>query len=193
MTGPDLPTAPPGEPAWVTEVLDFWFTELDRKAWFTADPAGDAAIIQRFGRLQRTLAAHEPEPLLLQPRTALAAVIVLDQFRRNMFRGTPAAFATDAAALALARGAIAAGLDAHLSPDGRLFLYLPFEHSEAAADQQLAVDLISALGDAELTRYALAHKAIIDRFGRFPHRNATLGRLSTPEELAFLLEPGSSF
>ena len=120
-------------------------------------------------------------------------MLVLDQFPRNMFRDTPQAFATDALARAVAQGAIAQGLDDGLEPEQRVFLYLPLEHSEDKDDQALAVALISGLGDAEFTRYAQAHKAVIDRFGRFPHRNAVLGRPSTPEEQAFLAEPGSAF
>jgi uncharacterized protein (DUF924 family) len=127
------------------------------------------------------------------PRVALATVIVLDQFPRNMFRGQPRVYATDAQALAVAKAAIAGGLDRALPKDGRLFLYMPLQHSEDAADQRLSVELVSALGDESLTRFALAHQRIIERFGRFPHRNAILGRSSTPEELASLDEPMGRF
>ena len=124
--------------------------------------------------------------------TALAATIVLDQFSRNMFRGTPAAFASDPKALAIAQASVARGFDADLPEKRRQFFYLPFEHSEDAAVQARSVTLFATLGEGYL-RWAQAHKVIVDRFGRFPHRNAVLGRVSTPEEIAFLQEPNSSF
>ena len=120
-------------------------------------------------------------------------VIVLDQFSRNMFRGAPSAFASEAKALAIAATAIAKGFAEALNGDERLFLYLPFEHQENADAQVRSLELISALGDPELTRYAQAYKDIIDRFGRFPHRNAILGRKSTAEEMEFLKGPGRSY
>jgi uncharacterized protein (DUF924 family) len=120
-------------------------------------------------------------------------VIVLDQFPRNMFRGTPLAFATDHLALAVASEAIARGFDNVLDKHRRLFIYLPFEHSEKLDDQHRAVELISNLGDEELLQYAVAHRDIITRFGRFPHRNGILGRPSTTEEVEFLKQPGSAF
>jgi len=125
-------------------------------------------------------------------RTALAATIVLDQFSRNMFRGTPAAFAADAQALAIAEAAIARGFDVGLPPERRQFFYLPFEHAEDPGLQARCVELFTPLGE-EAVRWAMAHKVIIDRFGRFPHRNAILGRASTPEEIEFLRGPNSSF
>ena len=139
------------------------------------------------------VAAAPEDVLLADAKTALAAAIVLDQFSRNMFRGTPGAFANDAKALAIAQKAIAKGFAGALSGDERLFLYLPFEHHENVDAQARSVELISALGDPELTKYAQAHKDIIDRFGRFPHRNAILGRTSTAEEMEFLNGQGSSF
>ena len=140
------------------------------------------------------MVAAEPEDALLaDAKTTLAAVIVLDQFSRNIFRGTSSAFASDAKALAIAETAIAKGLAEAFDGDERLFLYLPFEHQENADAQAQSLELISALGDPELTKYALAHKDIVDRFGRFPHRNAILGRTSTAEEMEFLKGPGSSF
>ncbi len=191
-TGDDSGPAP-DEAAWVHAVLAFWFDELTPEAWFGRDDAVDAAIRSRFSGLHEWLAAEARNLVPHTPREALAAVIVLDQFPRNIYRGTDRAFATDASARAIARQAITAGLDSALDVNGRLFLYLPFEHSESLADQQRSVALISALGDVELTEYAIAHERIIRRFGRFPHRNAALDRASTPEELAFLKEPGSSF
>jgi uncharacterized protein (DUF924 family) len=179
--------------AWIGDVLGFWFEELGRKAWFRKDAAVDQKIRERFLLLYEVLATWPADDALASAERALATVLVLDQFPRNIFRDTPQAFATDALALQAARGAIACGYDAALGPERRVFLYLPFEHSEDEADQARAVELISTLGDEEFTRYALAHKAVIDRFERFPHRNALLGRPSTPEEESFLDEPGSSF
>lgn len=181
------------EPGWVDDVLRYWFSEMSPKNWFVSDPAVDDVIRHRFAALLATLSADTRPFVPADSRTALARVIVLDQIPRNIHRGTPEAFVTDAMALDTARAAVAAHLDRSLDAPGRLFLYLPFEHSEAAADQQRAVDLIGAIGNAEYTRFAQAHKDIIDRFGRFPHRNRILGRPSTPEEIAFLAQPGSSF
>ena len=178
---------------WADEVLDFWFRELDRKAWFEKSDATDALIRDRFLALHERLAREVSPQAALDPRAMLAAVIVFDQFPRNMFRGTPRAFATDPLALALAGHMVDAGLDRDLSKDERMFLYLPFEHSEQAAEQARCCALFALLEDSELLRYAQAHKDIIDRFGRFPHRNAILGRASTPEEVEFLTQPGSSF
>jgi uncharacterized protein (DUF924 family) len=179
--------------AWVAEVLDFWFGELGREAWFRKDADVDRAIHDRFELVYEVLTTWPVEDALAGPERALATVIVLDQFPRNMFRDRPQAFATDARALEVARAAVAQGLDRQIDKDRRVFLYLPFEHSEDAADQARSVALISALGDAEYTRYAELHQAVIARFGRFPHRNAVLGRSSTPEEMAFLKQPGSAF
>jgi uncharacterized protein (DUF924 family) len=178
---------------WVADVLRFWFQETKPEQWFKKDEAFDRAIRERFTDVQRAVAAHPEQELTADPRTALAAVIVLDQFPRNLFRGTPAAFATDAKALAIAEAVLSKGFDATYSKDERLFLYLPFEHCEAADAQERCVALMATLDDAELTKWAQAHKTIIDRFGRFPHRNAILGRESTAEELEFLKQPGSSF
>ena len=178
---------------WVAEVLNFWFVEVPRQQWFAGGAALDEQVRARFIPVLRTVAAEPEDALLVDAKTALAAVIVLDQFSRNMFRGTPSAFAGDAKALAIAETAIAKGFVEALNGDERLFLYLPFEHQENADAQARSLELISALGDPELTKYALAHKDIIDRFGRFPHRNAILGRTSTAGELELLKGPGSSF
>ena len=178
---------------WVAEVLNFWFVEVPRQQWFAGGAALDEQVRARFLPVHRMVAAEPEDALLADAKTTLAAVIVLDQFSRNMFRGTPSAFASDAKALAIAETAIAKGLAEALDGDERLFLYLPFEHQENADAQARSLELISALGDPELTKYALAHKDIVDRFGRFPHRNAILGRTSTAEELELLKGPGSSF
>ena len=134
-----------------------------------------------------------PESWRTTARGMLAAVIALDQFPRNLYRGDPRAFAADPAALALATEAVERGLDRAMSIDERKFLYLPFEHSEDPAVQARSVELFAALEDEDTLGYALRHKEIIDRFGRFPHRNEVLGRESTPEEIEFLKEPDSSF
>lgn len=185
--------APQGEPAWVGEVLRYWFEELTFEQCFQKSDATDASIRARFGALHEMLAGDSSVVTTEAPRELLAAIIVLDQFSRNLHRGSARAFATDPIALDLAREAVADGLDHAMSLRERLFVYLPFEHSEDAEDQEQSVRLIGALDDEKLTGYALAHKVIIDRFGHFPHRNASLGRESTPEEIAFLNEPNSSF
>ena len=178
---------------WVGDVLKFWFEEAKPEQWFKKDPAFDASIRRRFLALHEVLAANTSEALFADPRTTLAAVIVFDQMSRSMFRDKARAFATDAQARWLALGAIAKGFDAGLTKDERVFLYLPFEHAEDREAQERCVALMATLGDSELTKWAEAHKTIIDRFGRFPHRNAALGRASTPEEIAFLNDAGSSF
>lgn len=184
---------PRQEEPWVEEVLKFWFEELGREAWFQKSDATDELIRSRFLKLHERIAGESAEAALTSPRRALATIILLDQFPRNMFRGTARAFATDNKALEVARGAVERGLDKVLDKDGRAFMYLPFEHSEDLGDQERAVELFTPLGDDEYTRYAIAHRDIIARFGRFPHRNAILGRPSTPEEEEFLKQPGSSF
>jgi uncharacterized protein (DUF924 family) len=179
-------------PAWADEVLRFWFEETTKEQWFKRDDAFDEALRQRFLSLHASVATLSLEACLADADTALAATIVLDQFSRNMFRGTPAAFALDAKALAIAQAAIAHGLDAGMPEIRRQFFYLPFEHAEDADAQARSAALFATLGEDYL-RWAEAHKIIIDRFGRFPHRNAILGRASTPEEIEFLRGPGSSF
>jgi uncharacterized protein (DUF924 family) len=180
------------EPAWVGDVLDFWFRELGAKSWFARSDEIDETIRVRFLEVHQRVASAGGFDVTA-PREMLAAVIVLDQFSRNMFRGTPRAFASDAVARGLARQAIAQGSDRSMTHDERLFLYLPFEHSEDRDDQALSVRLIGELGNDDLSRYAVAHQSIIERFGRFPHRNAILGRASTEEELALLQDPMGSF
>jgi len=178
---------------WVDDVLGFWFQETRPKQWFTKDEAFDADVRERFLAQHEELAAQPGETFLTDARSALAAIIVFDQMSRNMFRGTPRAFATDTKALQLAAATVAGGFDTALTKDERMFCYLPFEHAEDGDAQARCVALMSALGDPELAKWAEAHKAVIDRFGRFPHRNAVLGRVSTPEEIEFLKQPGSSF
>ena len=178
---------------WVDDVLDFWFTELEPADWFKKSDSTDAAIRDRFAKLYAALSRRSAGELAETPRQALAAVIVLDQFPRNMFRGHPQAFATDELARTITADAVSKGHDSMLSENERVFLYLPFEHSENLDDQDRAVELISALGNPEYTKYAIAHRDVIERFGRFPHRNPVLARASTPAEEAYLAEPGSGF
>jgi len=169
------------EPGWVGAVLQFWFQELSEAQWFAKDAALDARIRDRFLAIHQQLEAGAT-PDISGPRASLAAVIVLDQFSRNMFRGDPHAFAADAIARRIATTAIAQGWDQAMSKPERMFLYLPFEHSEDGRDQARSLELVRALGNESWTHYALAHKQIIDRFGRFPHRNAVLNRPSTQDE-----------
>ncbi len=170
---------------WAEHVLRYWFEELQPDAWFRKDERVDAAIRERFGALHEELAQMRPEQFTT-PLERAAAVIALDQFPRNMFRGSPRAFATDSLALAIAQHAIAAKQDEQLTRQQRLFLYMPFQHSEDRAVQARSIELFTQLGEHENLGYAHKHKEIIDRFGRFPHRNAVLGRASTPEELQFV-------
>lgn len=174
-------------------VLSFWFDESGPKKWFAKDEAFDAEIRTRFSSLYRRAAAGSLGHWQRTPRGCVALVIALDQFPRNMFRGDPRAFATDAAAREVLRKALANGFDENLSVWEKQFLYLPLQHSEDAADQALSVALNAATGDANLLKWAEAHRRIVDRFGRFPHRNEVLGRDTTAEEAEFLKEEGSSF
>jgi uncharacterized protein (DUF924 family) len=184
------------------EVLAFWFGPpgergKQQKRWFEKSEAFDREVRERFLPLYEEAAAGRLAHLKETAADCLALIVVLDQFPRNMFRGTPRAFATDAAALDAARHAVERGFDRALLPVERLFVYLPFEHSETLADQEKSCELTRPL-DAypetnDIYRYAVLHRDIIRRFGRFPHRNAILGRASTPEEVEFLQGPGSSF
>jgi uncharacterized protein (DUF924 family) len=179
--------------SWVWDVLNFWFEETEPEQWFEKNPAFDACIRARFLHLHEILVCRGSDGFLTDAQTALAAVIVLDQMSRNIFRDTPRAFAADPLALSVAEAAIVRGFDAGLTKDQRVFLYLPFEHSEDRQSQARSVALMASLGDSELQKWAEAHRAIVDRFGRFPHRNGVLGRPSTPEETEFLKQPDSDF
>lgn len=183
----------------VEEILGFWFggEEGYREVWFRKDEAFDREVRDRFAEDYERAAAGELDGWMSSPRGCLALILLLDQFPRNLFRGDPRAFATDEKARAVADHAVSTGLDRGLSPVERMFVYLPFEHSESVEDQRRSVELFLAL-DAELEApevldYAVRHREVIERFGRFPHRNEVLGRASTPEEEEFLKEPGSSF
>lgn len=182
------------------EVLDFWFGEprgKSRAEWFRKDAAFDAVIRQRFGALHAAAARREREAWRVNAESMLALVVVLDQFSRNLHRGDARAFAQDEHARDCAVEALMRGDDLGLLPVERQFLYLPFEHSEDLEDQDRAVMLMASLESFEETRgftqWAEKHRAVVKRFGRFPHRNAALGRESTPEEVEFLKEPGSRF
>jgi uncharacterized protein (DUF924 family) len=174
-------------------VLHFWFTELTPKQHFTKDPALDETIRTRFGATLESAARCELFSWRAKPEGRLAEIIVLDQFSRNVYRDTPRAFAQDPLALAFAQELLGGGHDQALTPDQRCFAYMPYMHSESALVQAQSVALFTQLGLADSLRSALRHREIIDRFDRFPHRNAILGRVSSAEELAFLQEPGSSF
>jgi uncharacterized protein (DUF924 family) len=173
---------------WVTDVLTFWFDELTFDDWFRGGEQVDEMIQLRFSGLHQELASGLPEGALGDPRTALAAVIVLDQFSRNLFRGTERAFATDDPALTIAKDAVDHGLDEGMSGDERLFLYLPFEHSEVLADGERCVSLFQSLGHEAGLAAAIEHRDILARFGRYPHRNKVLGRENTAQEAAFLAD-----
>ncbi|MEW9899601.1 DUF924 family protein [Chitinivorax sp. PXF-14] len=185
-------------------VLDFWFGPAAepgygqaRPQWFRKDAAFDAEIRRRFGELHRQAVAGELDGWEAGPTTLLALIVVLDQFSRNLFRDDARAFAADAAARAAAEKMLERGWDSALLPVQRAFVYLPFEHAEDLAAQARSVALFRQLaaepGDDGYLDFALRHQAVIERFGRFPHRNHALGRQSSATELAFLAEPGSSF
>jgi uncharacterized protein (DUF924 family) len=173
--------------------LQFWFDELTPKQQFVKDPALDEAMRTRFGATLEAAARCELFAWRDSAEGRLAEILVLDQFSRNIFRDTPRAFAQDALALVLAQEMVAGGLDQQLGVAQRAFAYMPYMHSESAVVHAEAVRLFSLPGLENNLAFELRHKSIIDRFGRYPHRNAILGRTSSPEELAFLSEPGSSF
>jgi uncharacterized protein (DUF924 family) len=187
-----------------TALIDFWFGPpgtpdrfKQRAVWFKADAAFDAALRQRFLALERRAAAGACDAWTNEAEPCLALILLLDQLPRNLYRGTPTAFASDAMAREAARIALRRGFDRSLPATWRQFVYLPFEHSEDLADQELSLRLYTVLGRdpacPDVLDFAERHHRIIARFGRFPHRNAALGRASTEEEKAFLLEPGSAF
>jgi len=175
------------------KVLQFWFEETTPEAWWKADVDFDQQIRHRFGKLLQQAARAELYSWRETAHGKLAEIIVLDQFSRNIYRNTADAFAQDGMALVLAQTAIASGADQELKAIERSFLYLPFMHSESALIHQQAERLYRDNGLQSNYEFELRHKAIIDRFGRYPHRNQILGRLSTAEELEFLQQPGSGF
>lgn len=174
-------------------VLKFWLEETSPKQWWSADPAFDRQISERFLPLLDQARQGELFDWRATPRGRLAEIIVLDQFSRNIHRNTPAAFSQDAMALALAQEAVVAGVPSMLPAVECAFLLLPYMHSESGKIHQVAENLYRQFAPADNLDFELRHKAIIDRFGRYPHRNAVLGRTSTDEEIEFLKQPGSSF
>ncbi|HKX91719.1 MAG TPA: DUF924 family protein [Sphingomicrobium sp.] len=168
---------------WRSDVLKFWFGLSDDE-WWRGGEAVDRRIRERFLKLWAQKRQLPVEAFMIDPLTALAAVILFDQFPRNMFRGHADQFATDHLALAIAKAAVEKGYDEELQPQERGFLYMPFQHSEDLEDQKRSLVLFTALGDPEQLDYAKKHHDVIVRFGRFPHRNAILGRAPRPEEIA---------
>lgn len=176
-----------------SHILAFWFEETTPEQWWSKDDDFDALIAERFGALHAQASAGELWQWRLTPQGRLAEILVLDQFSRNLFREDARAFAADPMSLALAQEAVACGDDLKLNDTERHFLYLPYMHSESQTIHEEALRLYKALGKELAIEFELKHKTIIDRFGRYPHRNAVLGRKSTEEEIAFSKEPGSSF
>lgn len=174
-------------------VLRFWFDEIKPASWWKKDPQFDQLIEERFGEVHRQAVAAELADWRAEPLGRLAEIIVLDQFSRNIYRDDPRAFTADGMALVLAQEAIAAGSDKTFEPQQKSFLYMPFMHSESSVIHEQAVQLFTDAGLQDNVKFTLAHKAIIDRFGRYPHRNEILGRESSEEEIEFLKTPGSSF
>lgn len=168
------------------EVLEFWFGELSEKDWFAKSDEVDAAIVERFGELHWGIVSGEYDESRSSGKDILAQVIVLDQFSRNMFRGSGESFAQDESALQLSQLAIDKGLDVDLTPEEKMFLYMPFMHSESKEIHAQAVPIFESLDMPSILGYEHSHKEIIDQFGRYPHRNEVLGRESTPEEVDYL-------
>ena len=176
--------------SWQREILDFWFGLESEQHW-EVDPALDAACRERFLADWEEQRARPASDFLGSPDEALAAILLFDQMPRNMFRRDPRSFATDPLARDIAAGAVERGYDSELPVERRIFLYMPFEHSEELADQDRSVALFEAIGDDFYTDFARKHRDVIARFGRFPHRNALLGRESTAEERAYVAEEGA--
>lgn len=174
-------------------IIQFWFEEIDKKLWFSKDDEFDLSLHTRFGDLYRRTVQCENFAWRSTAEGRLAEIIVLDQFSRNMFRGKPESFAQDNLALALAQEAVLRGDDQRILPEYRSFMYMPYMHSESALIHSEAARLFSQKGLEYNLDYELRHKAIIDRFGRYPHRNEILGRTSTNEEIEFLKTAGSGF
>ncbi|WP_413290441.1 DUF924 family protein [Bdellovibrio sp. HCB337] len=175
------------------DVLRFWFEEIPRKQWFMKDPAFDELVRKNFLETHLQVSRGETFTWRKLAEGRLAEIIVLDQFSRNMFRDTPMSFQFDSLALVLAQEAVSSGADQALMLDQRAFIYMPYMHSESLKIHDEAVRLFSQSGLENSLNFEIQHKKIIERFGRYPHRNAVLGRISTPEEIEFLKGPGSSF
>lgn len=186
--------------ALVRQVIDFWFGPeespergSDRKIWWKVDERFDADVRRVLGPLHDRAATGDLDEWIDDPIGCVALIVLLDQVSRNLFRGSPRSWTTDDKAQAAAKQAVKRGLDEKVPVYMRVFLYMPYEHSESLADQQQCIRLMRQIGNDQYDDYARRHLDIISRFGRFPHRNAILGRESTPEERAFLKRPGSSF
>jgi uncharacterized protein (DUF924 family) len=175
------------------EILRFWFEETDPSQWWKKDENFDRVLIERFSKLHYSATRCELFDWRKNEKGRLAEILVLDQFSRNMFRNSPLSFAHDSLALALSQEAISAGADRLLNQSERSFLYMPFMHSESLKIHQVATDLFMKNGNQRNLEFEIRHKNIIERFGRYPHRNGILGRDSTEEEIEFLKQPGSGF
>ena len=177
------------------DVLNFWFDETKPSQWFEVNPAFDGKILERFLEPYTIAASGGLLDWTQSADGVLAYCILLDQMPRNMFRGTPKAFATDAQALKAAKQAVSKGLDKNIEVQKRRFVYLPFEHSEDINDQHRSVALFDAMKEDDATgyEYAVKHLEVIDQYGRFPHRNKILGRMNTPEEEKYLAQPNAGF
>ena len=177
----------------IQRVVSFWFDRHGPDTWWVKDPAFDESIRAEFADLHARAARAELHAWRIEPQGRLAEIIVLDQFSRNLYRGDARAFAWDGMALVLAQEAVRVGADRAVPPRQRQFFYMPYQHSESVRIHDIAVPLFKSLGDPDGLNYELQHRAIINRFGRYPHRNKALSRVSTAEEIAFLKTPGSSF
>lgn len=175
------------------EIIKFWFEEISQTQWWKKDVEFDELIASRFSEVHGQASRCELNSWRDTAEGRLAEIIVLDQFSRNIYRNSPLSFATDSLALALSQEAIRTGADKEVAEGMRSFFYMPFMHSESVAIHKEAVSLYEAYGNEGNLTFELRHKAIIDRFGRYPHRNEILGRDSTAEEVEFLSQPGSSF
>jgi len=175
------------------EILDFWFSELESKQWWIKDENLDREIESRFGALHKAAIAGELSDWRTEPAGRLAEIIILDQFSRNIYRDRPESFAYDNMALVLAQEAIRVGADQIFEAPEQAFFYMPFMHSESSVIHEVALKLFDQPGVEFNLEFEEKHKAIIDRFGRYPHRNKILGRESTPDEIKFLTQPDSSF
>jgi len=176
-----------------TQIIKFWFEEIEPAQRWRKDDRFDALLVERFSDVHARASRCELFAWREEPLGRLAEIIVLDQFSRNMFRDTALAFATDPLSLALAQQAVAVRADKSMSPEQKCFLYMPYMHSESLLIHELAVELFSGKGLENNLDFELKHKRIIEKFGRYPHRNKLLGRQSTAEEIEFLTTPGSSF
>jgi uncharacterized protein (DUF924 family) len=175
------------------DIIDFWFDEIDEKFWWKKDERFDHLITDRFLNVHKAATKCKLYRWRENPLGRLAEIIVLDQFSRNIYRDNPLAYAYDPIALTLAQESISEEANRSLNPEQKAFLYMPFMHCESQLIHEIAVKLYSEPGLEQNLEFEIKHKAIIDRFGRYPHRNEILGRQSTEEEIAFLKEPGSSF